>query len=95
MLMKNLVDAIAIDTGLPKKSIRQVMESIVETTQKSLVAGESVRMFGLGCMSVVERGPKSARNIRTGEKVMVPARKVVVMSPSDALLKSVNAGSPA
>ena len=95
MLMKNLVDAVALDTGLPKKHIRQVMDSIVTSTRSSLVKGESVRLFGLGCMSVVQRGPKTARNIWTGEKVMVPARKVVVMAPSDALLKSVNAGSAA
>ena len=91
MLMKDLVDAVADDTGIPKKTIRRVMDSIVHSTHEALIKGDSVRLFGLGCMSVVQRGPKAARNIWTGEKVIVPQRRVVVMSPSDTMTQGLNA----
>lgn len=93
MLKKNLIDAVAGDTGVSKKDIRQVMDSIVTVTRKSLAAGDDVMLFGLGKMHVVKRGPKVARNIRTGEKVIVPPRLAVVMAPNDAIVKEVNAAA--
>lgn len=91
MLKKDLINSVASDTKLSKQTIRQVMDSILETTTKALVAGDSVMVFGLGRMSISKRGPKQARNIHTGEIVIVPPRIAVVMAPSDPLVKAVNA----
>lgn len=93
MLKKNLIDAVASDTGISKKDTRRVMDSIVAITRKHLVAGGDVMLFGLGKLHVVKRGPKVARNIHTGEKVIVPPRLAVVMAPNDAIVKEVNAAS--
>lgn len=95
MLKKDLINLVAADTGVGKKTIRQVMDSIVDRTTRALVAGDNAMIFGLGRMSVVKRGPKLARNIWSGENVIVPPRNAVVMAPSDALVKAVNAGSQA
>jgi nucleoid DNA-binding protein len=51
-----------------------------------------VFLFGLGKLKVVERGQKLARNIHTGESVIVPPRKVVVLQPSDPLTEAANGG---
>jgi len=91
MLKKDLISHVAKDTGLPKKTIRQVMDAIVSSTTATLVAGGEVMLFGLGKLSISKRGPKPARNIWTGEKVIVPPRRAVVMAPNDALVKAVNA----
>lgn len=90
MLKKNLVDAVAADSGLPKKTVREVMAAIVEVSTKHLVADGEVRLFGLGKLYVSHRGPKKARDLWSGASVIVPARNAVVMAPSDSLVKAVN-----
>lgn len=91
MLKKDLIDAVSADTGVAKKVIREVMDSIAHHTTETLIQRGEVMLFGLGKMSVSKRGEKIARNIRTGERVVVPPRLAVVMSPNASIVKAVNA----
>jgi len=90
MLRKELIKEVANGSGHTEKAVREVFEATVEQVLKALAQGRSVMLLGLGKISVVHRGPKKARNIHTGEVVMVPPRNVATLRPSDAVGAAIN-----
>ena len=47
-----------------------------------VTGGDTVTIRGFGTFQTKQRKAKPARNINTGETILVPARKVVVFKPS-------------
>lgn len=90
MLKKELLQEVARSGGHSEKLVREVLESTTQVVLTALSKGASVMLLGLGKLSVVERGAKKARNLHTGEVVMVPPRRVPVLRPSDAAHNAVN-----
>lgn len=90
MKKNELIDKVADATGLKKTVVRSVLESTNDVVRDAIHAGDEVFLFGLGKLDIVRRGPKAARNIRTGEPVRVPARNVVTFRPSESLADAVN-----
>lgn len=93
MLKNELIKRVAYVSGEPQGTVRMVLEATSAVVRRAVSKGESVFLFGLGKIKVVERGEKLARNIHTGESVIVPPRKVVVLQPSDPLNEAANGGS--
>lgn len=91
MLKKDLIDAVASATGKPKVAVREVLDALSDVTHAALSVGDSVMLAGLGRVSVSKRGQKLARNLRTGEPIIVPPRNAVLFAASDSLIKAVNA----
>lgn len=91
MLKKELIEGVSALSGVPKKTVREVLDAMCDVTASALAVGDSVMLAGVGKLTVNHRGPKAARNLKTGEKVIVPARNVVVLAPSDMLTRVVNA----
>lgn len=92
MLKNELIKRVAFVSGQPNGVVRGVLDATTAVVRRAVSKGESVMLFGLGKIRVVERGEKQARNIWTGEKVVVPPRKVVVLQPSDPLNEAANGG---
>ena len=81
-----------LGTGvIPAATVRSVLDEAASAVRESLSAGEPVFLFGLGKLSISQRGEKVARNIRTGETVIVPPRSVAVYRPSTSVDDAVNA----
>lgn len=93
MLKNELIKRVAYVSGEPQGTVRMVLEATSAVVRRAVSKGESVFLFGLGKIKVVERGEKLARNIHTGESVIVPPRKVVVLQPSDPLNEAANGGN--
>lgn len=70
-----LIDAIAADSGLSKADANRAIESFVGTVGKTLKKGDEVVISGFGKFSVVKRTARQGVNPRTGEKVMIKAKK--------------------
>lgn len=92
MLKKDLINQVAAVTGKSKTIVREILDATCDVTIAAMATGNSVMLAGLGKLSVSRRGEKLARNLRTGEKIVVPPRNAILMAPSDALVKAVNAG---
>lgn len=92
MLKNELIKRVAFVSGKPQDVVRGVLDATSAVVRRAVSRGESVFLFGIGKLKVVERGEKMARNIHTGEKVVVPPRKVVVLQPSDPLNEAANGG---
>lgn len=85
MLKHELIKAVSTQTGHSQDTIRAILDSVRANVLASVRAGQSAFLFGLGKISVNKRPEKVARNIHTGEQVIVPPRKVPVFRASIAL----------
>lgn len=90
MLKGDLIKRTAYVSGESQGTVRMVLEAAAAVTRKAVSKGESVMLFGLGKLHVVQRGEKRARNLHTGETVIVPPRKAVLLQASDSLMESAN-----
>jgi DNA-binding protein HU-beta len=90
MKKHEIIDDVATQTGHTRSVVRQVLDAAADATRAALSRGEGVFIFGLGKLSVVSRGEKTARHMVTGAKVIVPARRVVVYRPSESVDQAAN-----
>ena len=95
MKKHDLVDTIAKASGIHRQTVRDVLNAAAGAVRDALAAGEPVFLFGLGKLSITQRGEKAARNIHTGQPVIVPPRKVAVYRSSSSVDDAINARSPA
>ncbi len=69
------IAALAEDTGLTKKDVIAVIDSMVQMAYKEAKVGFTIP--GLGKLVVVNRKARDGRNPATGEKIRIPAKKVL------------------
>ncbi len=85
MNKKELIDKVAAKAGMTKKQAGEAVEAVLEAIVEALKSGEEVRLVGFGTFRVVEMKAREGRNPQTGEKIKIPARKVVKFRPGRAL----------
>lgn len=90
MLKKELIEHTSRVSGKSQGVVRDVLDAVVVVTKGAIARGEAVMVFGLGKIHAVQRGEKRARNLHTGETVIVPPRKAVMLQPSDSLVEAAN-----
>ena len=90
MTKTEMVDNLAKATGLTKTVAKQVIETILTQTTKTLKKEGRFAMAGLGTFTVVKRAKRTARNPRTGEPVIIKAHKAVKFKPAKVLKDAVN-----
>lgn len=79
--------------GLTETRAQQAVDHFFETIRQALVEGGKVTLTGFGTWEWRERPPRDARNPKTGEKIRIPARRVLFFRPSPQLKKRVNSKS--
>jgi integration host factor subunit beta len=67
------------------RKARKLTGQIIEAMAAALAAGETVELRGLGTLDVREHVERRARKPRTGEAVIVPARRYVFFIPGREL----------
>jgi DNA-binding protein HU-beta len=77
MNQSELVGKVAQAATLNQAAAAKAVKAVVQAILESLVAGEPVRVSGLGTFNVAERAARDGRNPQTGESVKIPARKAV------------------
>ncbi len=85
-----LAGKIAQNTGLTKDQAESAINAFVEVVTETLKEGENVALKGFGTFEVNEKKERKGRNPRTGEEIMIPARKAPVFKVSSSLKKKVN-----
>lgn len=66
------------------------VKSILEAMVASLVNGQRIEIRGFGSFSLSQRASRVGRNPKSGEKVMVPAKKVPHFKPGKDLRERVD-----
>jgi DNA-binding protein HU-beta len=70
------------------------VKAVVNAVLDALLAGEAVRVSGLGIFNVAARPAREGRNPRTGESIEIPARKAVRFHAGKAVKDALNPPPP-
>ncbi len=82
MTKADIIDRVATGTGLTKIETEAVINGFISVIKESLMEEERIEIRGFGSFRVQERAPRTARNPRTNEEVMVESCYVPVFKPS-------------
>ena len=77
MTKKEMANAIAEETGLSQVQVKDIIERLFAAIIDTLEAKGRIELRNFGVFEVKQRKARKARNPRTGEVVMVPAKHVV------------------
>ncbi len=80
MTKREIVRSISEDLGLTQLETKRIVQRVFEAILNALVEEGRVDLRNSGVFEVKQRGPRKARNPRTGEKVFVPEKSVVCWS---------------
>ena len=86
----DIAKKIADDCGFMKGEATEVFEKLLDIIKKSLIDGEDVMISGFGKWNVKSKHARRGRNPKTGEQIVLDARRVVTWSYSPVLKKAVN-----
>jgi nucleoid DNA-binding protein len=89
MTKKDMAKAIAEEMGLTQGQAREVVQRVFDGITETLLNEGRVELRNFGVFVVKKRKPRIARNPRTGEKVDVPAKLVVIFKPGLEMEKRV------
>jgi DNA-binding protein HU-beta len=77
VLLGDLIEAVATDTGQPKASVEAIVRGVLARIERAVGKGDTVNLVGFGRFEVYERSARRGRNLRTGESLKIPATRVV------------------
>lgn len=87
----DLVDELARNLDVDRKTATAAVEQLIESIVRTVASGESVTLTGFGVFEKRQRAPRVARNPRTGDTVRVAATAVPMFRPG-ARFKAIAAG---
>ena len=86
-----MAESLFNEMGLNKKEARELIDLYFEELIAYLAAGEQVRLSGFGNFELRDKVARPGRNPKTGEKVPIPARRVVTFRPGNKLKARIQA----
>ena len=94
MNQSELIEKVAQATELNQAVAGQAVKAAVNSILDALVAGEAVRVSGLGIFNVAARPARQGRNPRTGESIEIAAGKAVRFHAGKAVKDALNPSTP-
>src|SRR5882672_10609502 len=98
MNQSELIEKVAQATELNQAVAGQAVKAVANAILDALVAGEEVRVSGLGIFKVAARPAREGRNPQTGEAIQIAASKAVRFhagkAAKDALNPPTQKGAP-
>ncbi len=77
--------------GLNKREALELVDLCFEELVACLALGEQIKLSGFGNFDLRDKNERPGRNPKTGEKVLITARRVVTFSPGNKLKARVGA----
>lgn len=90
MKKSDFVAEVATRTGVPRAKADEAVNAMIAVITETLQKGEKLTLTGFGTFEVRERGARPGVNIRTKEKITIPASKRPVFSAGAVLKASVS-----
>lgn len=81
MTKKEIVRRISEELGLKQTDTKEVVQRTFDAIIEALATEQRVELRNFGVFEVKKRAARKARNPKTGEQVLVPARYVVTFKP--------------
>ena len=90
MTKAELVEEIARKASLTRKHSEVIVDSVFSSIIEALQEGDKIELRGFGSFRVRHRASRTGRNPKTGEGVLVPAKKVPYFKPGKELRELIN-----
>ncbi|MGL5713199.1 HU family DNA-binding protein [Cetobacterium sp.] len=91
MTKNNLIELLVEKNHFETKaSAERCVNFVLDTMKDKLTSGEIVDLYGFGKFEITERAEKKGRNPKTGEEILIPAKKAVKFKSAKALKDSIN-----
>ena len=90
MNKQELIAKIAEKSELSKKDADKALAALTDTIVETLKAGDKVALLGFGTFEVKTKAARESRNPQTGEKMMMPEKKVPSFKAGTGLKEAVN-----
>src|SRR6266481_6004799 len=90
MNQSELIEKVAQATELNQAVAAQAVRAVVNAILDGLLAGEKVRVSGLGIFNVAARPAREGRNPRTGKTIEIAASKAVRFHAGKAVKDALN-----
>lgn len=95
MTKADVVNVLARKTGMARKEAAETVELFLATVREALERGEKVSLVGFGTFYVKEKNSRQGRNPRTGERILIPRKRVATFKPGKSFRHLVNPAEPA
>lgn len=92
MTKADIIDAVAREADISKRSAGHIVELILKEIKQGLQNGERVALTPFGSFVVRQRKAREGRNPITGATMKIPARKVPAFVAGTALREAVQKG---
>ena len=90
MNQSELIEKIAQATELNQAAAGRAVKAVVNAILDGLLAGDAVRVSGLGTFNVGARAAREGRNPRTGQAIEIAVSKAVRFHASKAVKDALN-----
>jgi len=87
---KKISNELSESYGFTQAFAMQIVNSVLDYMRNNLVEGNRIELHDLGVFLPVVRKEKKARNIKTGDTVIVPERNTIKFKPSKKLIEQLN-----
>jgi DNA-binding protein HU-beta len=85
----DLVDTVSDATGMKKKDVKEVVDTMLTQVSKHLDGGTKVQLTGFGTFEVRRRKARTGVKPGTTEKIKIPASKYPAFKPGKSLKEQV------
>lgn len=89
MTKAELIDKIAISSGISRTAAMNALNATLDNIIKSLQKGQKVTLIGFGTFSVHQRKMRTGRNPKTGEVINIPASNTPRFTAGKALKSAI------
>ena len=90
MTKAEIVNTIVLETGINKKDVMAIVESLMEEIKNSLEKDEPVDLRGFGSFILKRRAEKTARNISKNTTIIIPAHNIPAFKPAKEFIKNIS-----
>jgi DNA-binding protein HU-beta len=92
----SLIDEVTARTqGFSRRQVGEIVDAVLETIKEKVKAGQNVTLTGFGTFRRSERAARTGTNIRTRERIQIPAQSSVRFTPGSEFKAAVSGRSPA
>ena len=92
MTKADLIDSLAGELDIPKRTVGEMIDMLLDEIKSALQAGDKVQLIPFGSFVVRERKKREGRNPKTGEPLVIPARRVPAFQAGKSLRDAVSGG---
>ncbi len=90
MIKSELIKAIQSSVCVSTETAKKVIDEVINQITIALNNGDEVTLRGLGSFRISDKAERMGRNPKTGEDVIITARKVVTFKASTILKEAIN-----